>query len=347
MFTRNGTVWEKQTKLVGSQAGEMFGSSLDISGDHAIVSSYNDDDGGTAYLFERDGDSWTEILREGGGPYFAENVAISESGNHIAMSNYDLPPLIMKRNGAEWEQQNTDGVTTSFSTIRISDDNALIASYWTNQAFWVRRDGTSWKNQKELSCPEGVTGFGASASFSGDHAVVGADNSESKDGHGGRAYVYCLSEACSEDCPAIPNLLNASETGSCQITWDAEAVNAEAVSVLLCAKNEANEWVPFSALKIAGNSGKTCVTIPQEAGDGIWRLGLLAMPAAEEIPESGIHWVTNDFAIGDFAKGDVSADGEVTPADLVLSLQIAAGKFSDQMITTATDVNGDTRIGVE
>ncbi|OQY55215.1 MAG: hypothetical protein B6245_20175 [Desulfobacteraceae bacterium 4572_88] len=37
--------------------------------------------------------------------------------------------------------------------------------------------------------------------------------------------------------------------------------------------------------------------------------------------------MTNDFAIGDFPKGDVSADGEVTLADLVLALQIAAGRF--------------------
>jgi len=67
VFERNGTLWTQQTKLTASDGatGDRFGRSVAISGDTAIVGSYDDDIGanfnqGSAYIFIRSGIIWTQ-----------------------------------------------------------------------------------------------------------------------------------------------------------------------------------------------------------------------------------------------------------------------------------------------
>ncbi|MCK9516986.1 MAG: FG-GAP repeat protein, partial [Ottowia sp.] len=68
IFTRSGTTWTQQTKLLASDgaAGDSFGFSVAISGDGntAIVGAYGDDDkgstSGSAYIFTRSGSTWTQ-----------------------------------------------------------------------------------------------------------------------------------------------------------------------------------------------------------------------------------------------------------------------------------------------
>jgi hypothetical protein len=58
--------WSEQAKLTASDPAwwDYFGQSVSISGDMAIVGAYGDDDGaskaGSAYVFARDGDTWSE-----------------------------------------------------------------------------------------------------------------------------------------------------------------------------------------------------------------------------------------------------------------------------------------------
>ena len=62
----NGGGWSQQAKLLASDAaaGDYFGESVSISGNYSIIGSYLDDDGGdksgSAYIFKRDGDGWSE-----------------------------------------------------------------------------------------------------------------------------------------------------------------------------------------------------------------------------------------------------------------------------------------------
>jgi len=63
IFYRTGTSWNQQAKIVASDAGsgDLFGYSVSISGDYAIVGAYkDDDDSGSSYIFVRSGTSWTE-----------------------------------------------------------------------------------------------------------------------------------------------------------------------------------------------------------------------------------------------------------------------------------------------
>ena len=66
IFVRSGTTWTQQQKLTASDAasGDLFGVSVSISGDTAVVGAYANDDAGTnsgsAYIFVRSGTTWTQ-----------------------------------------------------------------------------------------------------------------------------------------------------------------------------------------------------------------------------------------------------------------------------------------------
>ena len=66
IFKRDSENWDYQDKLIASDAavGDNFGTSVSISGDQAIATAPEDDDygasSGSAYIFKRNGTSWTE-----------------------------------------------------------------------------------------------------------------------------------------------------------------------------------------------------------------------------------------------------------------------------------------------
>jgi len=66
VFVRNGTGWTEQQKLLASDSAEndLFAWSVSVSADRALVGAHEDDDNGvgsgSAYVFARTGNSWTE-----------------------------------------------------------------------------------------------------------------------------------------------------------------------------------------------------------------------------------------------------------------------------------------------
>ena len=66
MFKRTGTSWAEETKLLPSDgaADDLFGQSVSISGDYAVVGAHGDDDNGdrsgSAYVFKRSNTSWAQ-----------------------------------------------------------------------------------------------------------------------------------------------------------------------------------------------------------------------------------------------------------------------------------------------
>src|SRR5262249_48052204 len=63
IFTRSGTTWTEQQALTASDGagGDVFGYSVSVSGDTAIVGAYTKNTGrGAAYVFTRSGITWTE-----------------------------------------------------------------------------------------------------------------------------------------------------------------------------------------------------------------------------------------------------------------------------------------------
>jgi len=69
VFQRAGTVWTNPTALMGAgvTSGDLFGWSVSLSGDKALVGAYEDDeqggDAGAAYVFKSDGTAWSEVSK--------------------------------------------------------------------------------------------------------------------------------------------------------------------------------------------------------------------------------------------------------------------------------------------
>jgi hypothetical protein len=118
IFHRTNT-WDTGTKIVASDAdaGDLFGYSVGISGDYAIVGAYTNDDGGSnsgsAYIFHRTGthtwDTGTKIVASDAadGDQFGRAVGISGDyaivgayGNNLAGSNSGSAYIHPKANTA-------------------------------------------------------------------------------------------------------------------------------------------------------------------------------------------------------------------------------------------------------
>ena len=100
VFTRSGSTWSQQAKLVASdaQASDNFGQGVAINkdGNIVVIGALNEDGGsgdpkssvGAFYVFERTGSSWTQkkkILSSDGDAFdsFGHEVSISDYGNYI------------------------------------------------------------------------------------------------------------------------------------------------------------------------------------------------------------------------------------------------------------------------
>lgn len=157
VFERVEGEWTQVQKLTASDgaAGDSFGFALAVSGDTAVIGAYLDNnpgnDSGSAYVFQRTNDVWTEASRLtpiGGaaGDRFGFSVAIDASESTIAVG-----------------------------AIRDSD-----AAFWGGAAYVFERNGAAWTQQTELTVAEAdeVDFFGRALALAGSRLLVGAYNDE-------------------------------------------------------------------------------------------------------------------------------------------------------------------------
>jgi hypothetical protein len=169
VFVRNGTTWTEQQKLKASDRarGDLFGDSVELSGNTLIVGAPLDDVGvnieqGSAYIFVRSGTSWTEQ---------------------------------QKLTAADGARQDR------FGRVAISGDTAIVGATGGQGAAYVFvRSGATWMQQQKLRLPDGVTGdaFGLDVAMDGDTAVIGApgeDTAGEADSNDGAAYIFVRSGA--------------------------------------------------------------------------------------------------------------------------------------------------------
>lgn len=162
IFNRDGTAWVEGQKLTASDSvwGDLFGSSVAISGDTAIVGTPGEIDdkdyAGTAYLFQRDEGTWSQ-------------------GQKLAPAD-----------GADDDQFGW--------SVAIDGDYAIVGAYYNNSkgsAYLYKRDGAAWSMQQKLIPADSGGQFGYCVSIDGDTAVVGSrTNSNTNGTAAGAAYVY-------------------------------------------------------------------------------------------------------------------------------------------------------------
>jgi len=226
VFTRSGSTWSEQAILSASDKSEfaLFGYSVSVSGDTAIVGAINATSGGLtyagqAYVFTRSGSTWSEqaILSasdKSSGAQFSKSVSVSGDtvvvGAQYANSGgvYDAgQAYVFTRNGSTWSQQATlsasdrsDAANFGYS-VSVSGDTVVVGAMWANsggvpaagQAYVFTRSGSTWSEQAILSASNlsDYARFGGSVSLSGDTALVGASRANSgAENSAGAAYVF-------------------------------------------------------------------------------------------------------------------------------------------------------------
>ena len=215
VYTSDGVDWTQQAELTASDPSydTLFGNAVAVSadGDTVIVGDpgecgygLENCEHGTAYVFVRDGSTWTRRAELHGGPGFGGAVALSDDGNTAlvgaGLSGYygyfyapggNAPPTLFGRSGTTWTQMATlssseaSGPFDNFGhSVALSSDGhtALIGDPTQNEqagaAYVFTGSGSTWTQQAELTGSDEMQGwrFGASVALSanGQAAIVGA-----------------------------------------------------------------------------------------------------------------------------------------------------------------------------
>ncbi len=215
VFVCDGTGCEQMAKLVANDGavGDLFGISVAISGETALVGAYDDDDkgqaSGSAYVFTRNGTGWVQtaklVASDGASDdNFGFSVAISGDTALVGAPNDDDKGTnsgsvyVFVRNGIGWVQmaklKTNDGAAFDYfgRSIDISGDTVVAGADSISSAYVFDRNDSGWEQVAKLMPNDGAADdfFGRSVAISGDTAVVGALNDDDKGPGSGSAYVF-------------------------------------------------------------------------------------------------------------------------------------------------------------
>ena len=185
VYARSGSTWTEQAKLTASDgaADDLFGYSVSVSGDTAVVGAYQDDDSGSnsgsAYVFVRSGSIWSQQAK------------------------------LLPGDGAEFDwfgwSVSVDGDTAIVGALR---GDGIVTDAGSGYVFV--RSGSSWTEQGKLTASDGAGGgwFGHSVSVSGETVVVGMTSGDGNEVNSGSAYVFVRSGSslCDGSCVVTPSL---------------------------------------------------------------------------------------------------------------------------------------------
>jgi hypothetical protein len=169
VFTRSGTTWTQQAKLVGLDTvpGDTFGYDVALDDDTILVGAVNDiteqgDYSGSAYVFTRTGTTWTQEAK------------------------------LLHSNGTKWDWLGT--------SVSLEGDTALIGAAneeesgaeGTGAAYVFTRTGTTWTEQQRLIASDhgGQDNFGLPVYLNGNTAFIGAWYQPNLGAHSGTVYVF-------------------------------------------------------------------------------------------------------------------------------------------------------------
>lgn len=157
LFRRSGELWGQEAKLVGTEGDplDLFGWSVALQADVAVVGARGDTDGGSAsagaaYVFRHVDGAWHQQTRLGApegeaGDQFGESVALDGSTILVGARQEDAPDVI--------------------------DEGAAHVFCWT---------GSAWAWRGNLSPPigSGSVRLGTAVALRGDIAIAGAPEQE-------------------------------------------------------------------------------------------------------------------------------------------------------------------------
>ena len=210
IYQFDGTTWVLMQQLTDAsgEVDDLYGFSVSISNNYAVVGAYQDDvngitDQGSVSIYQFNGTTWELMQKMSGTPgaYFSFGISVSTSGNYVIVGaqgeTVNANPnqgtaSIYEHDGKNWILiQKIIDVTGALGdlfgrSVSISDNYAIIgangddvgANVNQGSASIYQYDGLSWVLMKKLTdlAGESYDSFGWNVSISGNYAIMGAWN---------------------------------------------------------------------------------------------------------------------------------------------------------------------------
>jgi hypothetical protein len=217
-------IWTEEQKVLApdGSAGDLFGYSVSVRDDVALIGAPTDGENGTysgsVYVFRCDQGTWTEeakLLASDGAELDLFGCSVSTSGDIALVGAADNDDsgegsgsaYVFRCNQGIWTEEGkilaSDGDTQDYfgQSVSISGSVALIGAtrdddngFWAGSAYVFRYDGGTgaWIEEEKLLASDGGVQdyFGHSVSIDGDVALVGAYGDEDMGRDSGSAYVF-------------------------------------------------------------------------------------------------------------------------------------------------------------
>ncbi|WP_437852666.1 hypothetical protein [Sorangium sp. So ce363] len=231
-FTRTGNAWSPRVELVPQDSPRGFGWSVAVSGDTAIVGAAADSPegsafAGSAYVFVRDGGSWTQqakLLPHDISARGSFGFSVDLAGDTAAIGAKSAVYIYTRSDGAWTEQAKLvpalrgseatgvqllgNAVVAGF--VGVADNKGIVSVFHGGEG--------TWTEARTLAPSDGQTldFFGWSAGYAGGSVVVGAPYHSAPLDRSGAAYVYALPSLDGAACVADTDCLSGScEAGQC------------------------------------------------------------------------------------------------------------------------------------
>jgi hypothetical protein len=224
VYTRTGTTWAPQAKLIASDGvlNDEFGYAVSLDGNTALIGAYFDDDNGnasgSAYVFTRTGTTWTQqakLIASDGAVQDRFGISVALDGDTALIgahgnNGYKGAVYVFTRTDTTWTQQAkliaSDGAAPDCFGWRValSGDTALIGSpqdndlgTYSGSAYVFTRSGTAWTQEQKILPSDGAVNdfFGWSVSLDMNTALIGSPFDDDNGGESGSAYIFTRSGA--------------------------------------------------------------------------------------------------------------------------------------------------------
>lgn len=224
VFDFDSSVWSETEQLTGpdGSAIDLFGFSVSIENDRAIVGAQSDDDAsanaGAVYVYDFNGLDWVETAKltpssANDDDRFGTAVSLSANRALIGATGDDTiasdagAAYVFDFDGLNWVESAkllpADGLAFSEfgNSVSLDGDRALVGAWLdsdvSNQAgsaYLFDFDGVAWTDSGKLTASDANDGdtFGTSVSLHGDRALIGAEGNDDNGPNSGSAYVFEL-----------------------------------------------------------------------------------------------------------------------------------------------------------